>query len=65
LLVERLSRGTATGLARASGAELVAHYLDPARRPAGVAAWSARHRDEQVRYCNLYVLPVIGEVAGG
>lgn len=28
----------------------------------GVAAWSIRHRDEQVRYCNDYVLPVIGAV---
>src|SRR5690348_6842130 len=43
-LVERLGRGTATDLARASGAELIAHYLDPARRPARVEAWSQRHR---------------------
>src|SRR4051794_41347840 len=62
-LVERLGRGTATDLARATGAELVAHYLDPARRPARVERWSDRHRDEQVRYCNLYVLPAIGAVA--
>ena len=61
-LVERLGRGTATDLARATGAELVAHYLDPARRPARVERWSDRHRDEQVRYCNLYVLPAIGAV---
>lgn len=62
-LVERLGRGTATDLARATGAELVAHYLDPARRPARVERWSDRHRDEQVRYCNLYVLPAIEAVA--
>lgn len=58
-LVEHLARGTATDLARSSGAELVAHYLDPARRPPRGRPWSERHRDEQVRYCNLYVLPEI------
>lgn len=62
-LVERLGRGSLTDLARASGAELVAHYLDPARRPARGHAWSQRHRDEQVRYTTLYVVPVIGGVA--
>ena len=62
-LVERLGRGTATDLARATGAELVDHYLDPTRRPARVERWSDRHRDEQVRYCNLYVLPTIGAIA--
>jgi hypothetical protein len=62
-LVERLGRGTATDLARASVAELVAHYLDPARRPARVERWSDRHRDEQVRYCERYVLPVLGAMA--
>ena len=61
-LVERLGRGTATDLARATGAELVDHYLDPTRRPARVERWSDRHRDEQVRYCNLYVLPTIGAI---
>jgi len=62
-LVERLGRGTATDLARATGADLVAHYLDPARRPPRVECWSERHRDEQIRYCERYVLPVIGSVA--
>ncbi len=61
-LVERLGRGTATDLARASGADLVAHYLDPARRPARVEHWSERHRDEQVRYCARFVLPLLGPV---
>jgi hypothetical protein len=61
-LVERLGRGTATDLARASGADLVAHYLDPARRPARVEHWSERHRDEQVRYCVRFVLPLLGAV---
>jgi integrase len=62
-LVERLGRGTATDLARATGADLVAHYLDPARRPPRGQPWSDRHRDEQVRYCGLYVLPEIGGVS--
>jgi hypothetical protein len=61
-LVERLGRGTATDLARATGAELVAHYLDPRRRPPRVEAWSERHRDEQVRYCHRYVLPALAAV---
>ena len=61
-LVERLGRGTATDLARATGAELVAHYLDPGRRPPRVKTWSERHRDEQVRYCHRYLLPVLASV---
>ena len=61
-LAERLGRGSATDLARATGADLVAHYLDPARRPPRVAAWSERHRDEQARYCERYVLPVLGHL---
>ncbi|MGH9153134.1 MAG: tyrosine-type recombinase/integrase [Acidimicrobiales bacterium] len=62
-LVERLGRGTATDLGRATGADLVAHYLDPARRPARVERWSDRHRDEQIRYCERYVLPVVATMA--
>jgi hypothetical protein len=62
-LVERLGRGTSTDLARATGAELVAHYLDAARRPARGQPWSDRHRDEQVRYANLYVLPQLELIA--
>ncbi len=62
-LVERLGRGSATDLSRANGANLVSHYLDPARRPARVERWSERHRDEQVRYCERFVLPVLGTVA--
>jgi hypothetical protein len=54
-LLERLGRGTASDLARATGAELVEHYLDPSRRPPRGQPWSERHRDEQVRYCGLYV----------
>lgn len=61
-IVERLGRSAPTGLGRATGAELVAHYLSPARRPPRTKQWSIRHRDEQTRYCNLYVLPVIGDV---
>jgi integrase len=61
-IVERLGRAAPTELGRARGADLVAHYLDPARRPPRVKQWSDRHRDEQTRYCNLYVLPVIATV---
>jgi integrase len=61
-IVERLARSAPTALGRARGADLVAHYLDPARRPPRVPSWSVRHRDEQVRYCNDYLLPVIGDV---
>jgi integrase len=61
-IVERLGRSAPTELGRASGATLVAHFLDPNRRTPRVKEWSIRHRDEQTRYCNLYVLPVIGDV---
>jgi hypothetical protein len=61
-LVERLGRGSATDLGRPTGAELVAHYLDPGHRPARVESWSQRHRDEQVRYCELCVLPVMCDI---
>jgi hypothetical protein len=45
-LVERLTRSAPTELGRATGADLVAHYLDPGRRPPRVKEWSIRHRDE-------------------
>jgi integrase len=61
-IVERLARSTPTELGRARGADLVAHYLDPQRRPPRVHQWSEKHRDDQTRYCELYVRPVIGEV---
>jgi integrase len=61
-LVERLARSAPTDLGKARGAALVAHYLDPARRPPRVKQWSDRHRDEQARYCERYVLPVIADV---
>ncbi|HEX5265444.1 MAG TPA: hypothetical protein VFW24_01605, partial [Acidimicrobiales bacterium] len=59
-LVERLAQGTRTELLRARGAELVAHYLDPGRRPARGRAWSIRHREEQESHCARFVVPVIG-----
>ena len=62
-LIERLGRGTPTALARSTGAELIAHYLDPGRRPPRVESWSDRHRDEQVRYCQKYLTPTIGSIA--
>ena len=61
-IVARLSRSVPTKLGRATGAGLVAHYLDPSRRPPRVKQWSIRHRDEQTRYCDLYVLPVIADI---
>jgi hypothetical protein len=33
-----------------------------ARRPPRVKEWSIRHRDEETRYRNLYVLPVIADL---
>jgi hypothetical protein len=59
-IVERLACGTSTDLVNARGADLVAHYLDPQRRPPRVKQWSERMREEQVRHCDKYVLPVIG-----
>jgi integrase len=61
-IVERLARGLRTDLARATGAELVAHYLDPDRRPPKTDRWSDRHRDAQRRWCEGYVLPEIGHL---
>lgn len=61
-IVERLARNTPTEFGRARGRDLVAHYLDPARRPPRVSQWSERHRDDQTRYCDLYILPVIDTV---
>ena len=61
-IVERFARSAPTELGRTKGTDLVAHFLDPQRRPPKVKSWSIRHRGEQTRYCNDYVLPVIGEV---
>ncbi len=62
-IVERLRRSVPTELGRAKGAHLAAHYLDPSRRPPRVVQWSVKHREEQTRICEKYVLPVIGDVA--
>jgi integrase len=62
-IVERLRRSVPTELGRAKGEHLIAHYLDPNRRPPRVTQWSVKHRDEQTRICEKYVLPVIGEVS--
>ena len=61
-IVERLASGVGTEAANARGAELVAHFLDPRRRPTRVKEWSDRMREEQERYCAKYVVPVIGEI---
>jgi integrase len=62
-IVERLRRSVPTELGRAKGEHLVAHYLDPRRRPPRVTQWSVKHREEQTRICEKYVLPVIAEVS--
>lgn len=62
-IVERLVRSSPTELHKAKGADLVAHYLDPMRRPPRVDQWSMRHRDEQARICERFVLPVIADVS--
>jgi integrase len=64
-LVARLSQGRPTDLAQAHGDVLVAHYLDPARRPVRGRAWSVRHREEQEAYCRRFVSPVIATVELG
>lgn len=61
-MVARLSQGRPTDWGRATGEALVAHYLDPNRRPARGRAWSARHREEQQAYCAKFVLPVIATI---
>ena len=61
-VVEHLAQGRPTDWAQAKGEALVAHYLDPTRRPARGRAWSARHREEQQAYCSRFVTPVIADV---
>ena len=51
----------APGLER-PGAELIAFYLSPERRPAG-QGWSRRHADTPRRLCERFVAPVIAAVA--
>jgi hypothetical protein len=48
-IVERLACGTDTDLVNARDTDLVAHYLDPQRRPRRVKEWSERTREERVR----------------
>ena len=62
-IVERLRRSVPTELGRAKGAHLVAHYLDPRRRPPRVNQWSVKHREEQTRICQKYILPVIADIS--
>jgi hypothetical protein len=44
-----------------TGAALIAHYLDPDRRPVQ-DRWSRRYADNQRRLCERFALPVIAEV---
>jgi integrase len=64
-VAERLAQGTPTAFARAKGADLVAHYLDPARPPARGRVWSERHREDQESHCRRFVTPAIGAMAAG
>jgi Phage integrase family len=57
---ERLA-ADAPGMTR-PGADLIAHYLDPDRLPAG-KRWSRRHADTQRRLCQRFVAPVIAALA--
>jgi hypothetical protein len=44
-----------------SGADLIAHYLDPDRLPAD-RQWSRKHAHTQRRLCERFATPVIGTV---
>ena len=46
---------------RGSGADLIAHYLDPGRLPVQ-ARWSCKHAHTQGRLCAVYAAPVIAAV---
>ena len=58
-VIERLSAG-AVNMER-SGADLIAHYLDPDRLPPG-RQWSRKHAHTQRRLCERFAAPVIGAV---
>jgi hypothetical protein len=45
-----------------TGADLIAHYLDPDRLPAD-RRWSRKHAHTQRRLCERFAAPVIGGVA--
>ena len=45
-----------------TGADLIAHYLDPDRLPADWR-WSRKHAHTQRRLCERFAVPVIGDVA--
>jgi len=45
-----------------TGADLIAHYLDPDRLPAD-RRWSRKHVHTQRRLCERFAFPVIGDVA--
>jgi hypothetical protein len=58
-VTERL-RADAANMER-PGADLIAHYLDPDRLPAG-QWWSRKHAHTQRRLCERFAAPVIGAV---
>jgi integrase len=58
-VTERL-RADAANMRR-PGTDLIAHYLDPDRRPVE-KRWSRKHTHTQRRLCERFAAPVIGEV---
>jgi hypothetical protein len=58
-VTERLQVG-APGM-KLSGADLIAHYLDPDRLPVD-ERWSRKHTYTQRRLCERFAVPVIGSV---
>lgn len=53
--------GSEATLTEELGAALVAHYLSQDRHPVG-KQWSLSYQSQQRRYCEKYILPVIGTV---
>jgi hypothetical protein len=58
-VTERLAAGAPN--MRRPGADLIAHYLDPDRLPAG-EQWSRKHAHTQLRLCERFAAPVIDPV---
>jgi Phage integrase family len=62
--LEKVSERLAVGAPnmRRTGADLIAHYLDPDRLPVD-ERWSRKHAHTQRRLCERFAVPVIGTVA--
>jgi integrase len=59
-VLERLAAGAVN--AERTGADLIAHYLDPDRLPAD-RRWSRKHAHTQGRLCQRFAAPVIAALA--